>query len=564
MVIHYFIKKIYGKNFSVKTLGILTLALISSFTQFGVAFYLGRVTDSVSFGKETVIIRMVPTVVIVLINFTILFLFDFSVNKMSNKLVNHLRKKTAKKICKSEYKKISGIKDGDLYTLATRDIEGIAEWFHFLTAMVQGPVKIIIVFLAIIRIHWILFISSLVLYPVILLPSLLLSQRMYNLNICEKEAVADNTNFIKETLSFLVVLKSFCLEKKFITKNDVKLNRLEEAKRKKQKRERLIQALARSVGSFVNPLLFTIAAYFILKGDVTIGQVISMIFYIDIAGESINQLTGLGNQYQTVKACVKRITALFELPYEQVMAETLQPVEGRPVFEVKEVSFAYLKEEVLKKISFQISKGDKIAIIGKSGSGKSTLFKLLNGLYMPSEGIVSFKGQDISVLSIDDLRKNISVVPQESFIFADTILNNILLAKPGATSEEVEKACRLAQIHDFIETLDDGYDTVLNNVIGSLSNGQMQRINLARAFLRDTDVWLFDEPTSALDIKNRDSIMEYITRDTGDKTVLCIIHEPELIPWFDKCIMIKDGKVRSIESNLEEGKIYGQADDRIY
>ncbi len=557
MDIHYFIGKTYGKNFSVKILGILTLALISSVTQFLVAFYLGRVTDSVTLGKEAVMIRTVSIAIIVLFNFIACFLLDFSVKSMSNKLVNLLRRKTAEKICKAEYKKVSNIKDGDLYTIATGDIEGIVEWFNFLAAMVQGPVKIIIVFLAIIRIHWILFVASLALYPMILLPSLLLSKKMYNLNICEKEAIADNTNFIKETLSFMVVLKSFCLEKNFIKQNHSQLSKLEEAKRKKQKRDRLIQALARSAGSLVNPLLFTIAACFILKGDVTVGQMISMIFYIDIAGESINQLTGLGNQYQTVKACLRRIAVLFELPDEQVTTKTLQPVEGKPVFDVKEVSFAYLKENVLQGISFQINEGDKIAIIGKSGSGKSTLFKLLNGLYAPSEGIISFRGQDMSELSIDDLRKNISVLPQESFVFADTIYNNILLAKPDATSEEVEKACRSAQIHDFIETLDDGYHTVLNNVIVALSNGQMQRINLARAFLRDTDVWLFDEPTSALDTNNRDAIMEYITKETGDKTVLCIIHEPELILWFDKCIMIKDGQVSSVERVLEEGRIYG-------
>lgn len=195
-----------------------------------------------------------------------------------------------------------------------------------------------------------------------------------------------------------------------------------------------------------------------------------------------------------------------------------------------------------------------VAILGKSGSGKSTLFKLLNGLYTPNEGTITFKGQDILKLSINNLRKNLSVVLQESFIFPDT--NNILIARPNATVEEVKNACRMARIHDFIETLDNGYDTVLNNVIVSLSNGQMQRINLARAFLKDTDVWLFDEPTSALDINNRNAIMEYITKRAGDKTVLCIIHEPELISWFDRCIMIKDGRLNHIKQGFEEVNMY--------
>ncbi len=556
MNIHYFIEKIYGKKFSLEIVGILILAVIASVTQFLSAFYLGKVTDSVALGKEAVIVRTIAIAIIVLFNFGACFFLQILIGKMSNKLANLLYKRTAEKICKAEYKKMSDIKEGDLYTIATGDIKGIAEWFNFLMAVVQGPIKIIIVFGAIIKIHWVLFVTALVLYPVILLPSLLLSKKMYGLNIREKEAVANNTDFIKDTLSFMVVLKSFCLEKVFIKKNRSQLKQLEEAKCEKQKRNRLIQSLARSAGSLVNPLLFTIAAYYILKGDVTIGQIISMIFYIDIAGESINQLTGLGNQYHTVKASVARIAVLLELPNEQVTKTALQPIEGESVFDVNEVSFAYLTENVLQGISFQIYKGEKVAILGKSGSGKSTLFKLLNGLYTPSEGIISFKGQDISKLSIDDLRKNLSVVPQESFIFADTIYNNILIARPDATVEEVKNACRMARIHDFIETLDNGYDTMLNNVIVSLSNGQMQRINLARAFLRDTDVWLFDEPTSALDVHNRDAIMEYITNGTDNKTILCIIHEPELISWFDRCIMIKDGQVSCIDQCSERGNIY--------
>lgn len=333
MDIHDFIAKIYGKRFSVKIIVILILAVVTSVTQFLSAFYLGRVTDSVGLGKETVIARTIEITTIVFIHFIACFLLDYSVRKMSTRLANLLHKKTAEKICKVDYKKLSDIKDGDLFTIATGDIEGITEWFHFLTAIVQGPVKVIIVFLAMIRIHWILFIMALVLYPFILLPSLLLSKKMYHLNISEKEAIASNTNFIKETLSFMIVLKSFCLEKLFIKRNRSQLKQLEEAKREKQKRDRLIQALARCAGSLVNPLLFTIAAYNILKGSVTIGQVISMIFYIDIAGESINQLTGLGNQYQTVKACVTRISALLELSNEQVMKMTLQPVEEEPVYQ---------------------------------------------------------------------------------------------------------------------------------------------------------------------------------------------------------------------------------------
>ena len=158
---------------------------------------------------------------------------------------------------------------------------------------------------------------------------------------------------------------------------------------------------------------------------------------------------------------------------------------------------------------------------------------------------------------MENLRKNISVVTQESFIFQETILNNVRIARPEASIEEVKAACCRALADDFIERLPEGYDTMLGDVVVSLSNGQMQRINLARAFLKNADVWLFDEPTSALDAGLRDEIMADIVNGTGDKTVLCIVHEPELALEFPVCITIRDGRVSSVvrRKKEEEGHV---------
>ena len=177
----------------------------------------------------------------------------------------------------------------------------------------------------------------------------------------------------------------------------------------------------------------------------------------------------------------------------------------------------------------------------------------LNGLYEPDEGIILFQGQNIFDISIDEVRANLSVVPQESFVFPDTIFNNISIAKPDASLEEVIESCKIANIHDFIISLDEGYDTVLNNVVVSLSNGQMQRINLARAFLRNSQIWLFDEPTSALDVNNRNIIMNYISNVNEEKTIVCILHEPDLITNFNIKVEIKDGQITNISWGPDKG-----------
>ncbi|MBC8544983.1 ABC transporter ATP-binding protein [Bianquea renquensis] len=555
MKIQQFIRQIYGKRINIDSMGMLVLAVILAITQFMSARYLGRIIDSVSLGLSSVIFNTTIITISVLTSFIAGCLLFIRMQSMSIKFTNLLHKKMAEKLCKAEYKTLSDINEGELMTTAVDNTGGITGWFNIIVALGQIPIKIVIVFIAIIKIHWVLFLICMVLFPLTLLPSLILSKKMYNLNLDEQKAVGTNINFIKETLNFIIILKSYCLENIFIKKNRDHLDELEVARLKKAKRDRLIQSFSRCIGYIANPILFTIAGYLILRGNMTIGQIISIMFYIDIAGDGINLLTGIGNQYQTVRSCMTRIKSLLDIPDERVTGVALSPVGEEPVFDIRKVSFAYREDRVLREVSIQIMKGDKVAILGKSGSGKTTLFKLLNGLYTPCEGEIFFQGQNISKMSIDDLRKNLSVVPQESFMFSDTIYNNISIAKPGASEEDVIRACRLADIHEFIETLDDGYETVLNNVIDSMSTGQVQRINLARAFLRDADVWLFDEPTSALDAKSRDAIMDYIVNGTGDKTVVCIIHEPELIARFDRQLIIRDGQINSVERDSGRGEM---------
>lgn len=318
----------------------------------------------------------------------------------------------------------------------------------------------------------------------------------------------------------------------------------------------MLQSFARCIGYVANPLLLTVAAYLILQGDMTVGQIVSVMFFIDIAGQGINLIVGIGGQVQSVRMCMTRIETLLALPDERSDGIPPAPVGDAPIFELRGVSFAYAQEKVLRDVSLNIYRGDKVAVAGRSGSGKTTLFKLLNGLYAPDEGEVLFRGQDVAALSADALRQQLSVVPQESFVFPGTLLENVSVAKPGAEREEVAAACEAAQIRAYIETLPEGYDTPVGGVIAALSNGQMQRINLARAFLRDTDVWLLDEPTSALDAKNRDAVIDRLVHASGEKTIICILHEPELIEKFPVRVFMEAGRVVRVERRGGEGETY--------
>lgn len=553
MRIFGFVRALYGRPAVLGGVGVLLLAFLLSAAQFLSAWQLGRMLDAVGAGLSDVLAEAALLTAAVAVQFAADVLLFRLMQGMTLRLSNLLHGKLTEKLCRAAYKPLSLHDDGELMTTITESAEGLGACFSVLASLAQLPVKVLVVFAAIFRIHWALFALCLVLFPLTLLPSLLLSKKLYALHLEEQQAAGAGIRFLRETMDFLIVLKSCCMEGLFACKNRACLDALEKASLRRDARDRLIQSFARCIGYAANPLLLTAAAYLILRGDMTVGMIVSVMFFIDIAGQGIQLLVGVGGQWQGVRTCMARIDALLELPDERTTGAEPAPVRGAPVFELRGVSFSYAAEKVLRGVSLSILEGDKVAVVGRSGSGKTTLFKLLNGLYEPDEGSLLFRGQALSALSIDALRRRLSVVPQEAFVFEGTVLENVTVAKPGATREEAADACAAAQLAEWAEGLPDGYDTPLGGVVAPLSNGQMQRLGLARAFLRDTDVWLLDEPTSALDARNRDAVMDRLLNDGGRRTVVCILHEPELISRFPVRVFMEAGEVVRVERTGEGG-----------
>lgn len=245
----------------------------------------------------------------------------------------------------------------------------------------------------------------------------------------------------------------------------------------------------------------------------------------------------------------------------QSLSLTNQPPERMPVYRVQGLSFSYGNSPVLQNLSFQIKDGEKIAIVGASGGGKTTLFKLLSGLYLPEENRIFFQGQDLSKMPLATLRENITAALQEAFLFQASLSDNVAIAKQDASHREIMAACRKARIDAFIRSRKDGYDTETGAIVQSVSNGQTQRINLARAFLRDSGVFLLDEPTSALDADTAGLIWNTLFTDCRDKTILVILHDMEAITRFDRILVLNRGKMAGFgthEELLRDCKVYQQ------
>jgi len=220
------------------------------------------------------------------------------------------------------------------------------------------------------------------------------------------------------------------------------------------------------------------------------------------------------------------------------------PAAGGGAVTFERVAFGYAEgRTVLNDITFEVKAGESIALIGPSGVGKTTLINLLPRFFDPVEGRICLDGQDVRELRLKDLRERIAIVLQEPVLMPASLAENIAYGKPGATREEIRAAAAAANAQGFIEALPDGYDTVVGDGATRLSSGEKQRVNIARAFLKDAPVLLLDEPTSALDAESEAAVMDSLNSLREGRTTLIVAHRMETVRSVDKVMVLEEGRL---------------------
>ena len=298
----------------------------------------------------------------------------------------------------------------------------------------------------------------------------------------------------------------------------------------------------------------------VFENKMTIGQLIAFQMFAFQLTVPILRLVHMWQDFQQARLSLERLGDIINTPSEVEGASLkLANLKGEIVF--KDVSFRYYSDGpyVLKNVGFKIYPGQLIGIVGRSGSGKSTTAKLIQRLYLPTEGSIYIDGVDIKQLSPSFLRSRIGVVPQESFLFSGTVRENIAIAKPGASMEEIVKAAILAGAHEFIQEMPLGYDTLIEEGGRSLSGGQRQRIAIARALILNPGILIFDEATSALDYESERIILDSIRRLKGTRTIIFISHRLSFMRECDMVIVLDKGDIVEMgthETLMKRGGLY--------
>ena len=295
----------------------------------------------------------------------------------------------------------------------------------------------------------------------------------------------------------------------------------------------------------VGVLILTVGGRAVARGEMTLGDLVSYIFFVGLVSFPVVQMASIGTQITEAFAGLDRIREIFETPTEDeddASRQALDRLDGDVAFE--QVWFEYREGiPVLKDITFRAKAGTTTALVGSSGSGKSTLISIILAFNRPMKGRVMIGGQDLNQLRLRDYRSTLGVVLQDNFLFDGTVADNIAFSKPGATREQVKEAARIANCEEFISGFPDGYETIVGERGVKLSGGQRQRVAIARAILADPQVLILDEATSSLDSESEREIREALRALRTGRTTFVIAHRLSTIRSADQILVLEHGEI---------------------
>lgn len=441
---------------------------------------------------------------------------------------------------------------GDVIARITTDVQeieiSILNWLEMLT---KEPLTIILYFAFMVSLSPKLTLFVLAILPLAALIIGKVGKMLKKESIEGQKKLAGMVSTIEETLSGLRIIKGFNAiqysRNKFEEQNSDYSNVLKGVQRKRD----MSSPMSEFLSSIVVIIVLWFGGQLILNGGSTITAA-DFVTYIVVFSQIISPAKSFSQGYYHVQKGIASAGRVFEiLDADEVITEKENPIcikEFKDSIEYKNVHFKYGKDDVLKSISLNIKKGKLIALVGESGGGKSTMADLLPRFYDVCEGQIYLDGVDIRDYRISDLRGLMGIVTQESILFNDTIFNNIAFGMEDVSRDAVIEAAKIANAHDFIMELENGYDTVIGDRGMNLSGGQRQRLSIARAVLKNPPILILDEATSSLDTESERLVQDALAKVMEQRTSIVIAHRLSTIQYADEIIVLQKGQI------IERGK----------
>ena len=441
-------------------------------------------------------------------------------------------------------------KVGNLMSLYTNDLDTIQECFGdgilmFFDASVLGILALVKMWRMDIKLTLLALIPAAVMFAIGTVMSQVMTKRWEE----RQQAFSDLSDFAQENFSGIAVIKAFVKELKELMAFR-KLNKEnEEINVTYTKIATLLEVL---VTLFVESVICVILGYggwLVYRGQFNAGQLVEYIGYFEAIVWPIMAISMLIEKTARGKASLNRITELLDAPIDVADRDGVADLKNpRGGIEFRHLNFRYPDGEydVLKDISFTITPGESVGIVGKTGAGKTALVDLLLRTYNVPDGTLFVDGQDVNTVSIHSVRNACAYVPQDNFLFSDTIAHNIGFGVDDASQADIDRAAALADVRDNIVDFKDGYETVLGERGVTVSGGQKQRISIARALLKNAPILILDDSVSAVDTRTEKIILDNLKTSRAGKTTLLIAHRISTVEQLDKIVFIEDGRVEAV------------------
>lgn len=475
------------------------------------------------------------------------FIRQYLAQWTSNKILYDIRKKLYNHLQALSARFYANNQVGQVISRVINDVEQTKDFI--LTGLMNIWLDCITIIIALSIMFFLdvkLTLAALFIFPFYILTVYVFFGRLRKLTRERSQALAEVQGFLHERVQGISVVKSFAIEdneaKNFDKKNTNFLTRA-----LKHTRWNAYSFAAINTVTDIGPIIVIgVGAYLAISGSITVGTLAAFVGYLELLFGPLRRLVASFTTLTQSFASMDRVFQLIDEDYDIKNGIGAQPIEikqGR--IDIDHVSFQYNDNEapILKDINLSIEKGETVAFVGMSGGGKSTLINLIPRFYDVTSGQILIDGHNIKDFLTGSLRNQIGLVQQDNILFSDTVKENILLGRPTATDEEVVEAAKMANAHDFIMNLPQGYDTEVGERGVKLSGGQKQRLSIARIFLNNPPILILDEATSALDLESESIIQEALDVLSKDRTTLIVAHRLSTITHADKIVVIENGHI---------------------
>ena len=472
--------------------------------------------------------------------------------QMRSDMFNHLQK--------LPYKFYDSNETGKLMSRMTNDLNDVSELAHHgPETVIISSISFIAAFIYLLTINVILTLIIFVCVPFLLIISFTVRQKMRDAFMESRKSVAQINAALESSISGIRVTKAYTNSKTEIEKFEDGNERFVKARKHAYKYMGIFHSTSTFVTEVFNVVVLIAGGLFLYAGKIELGDYSVFIVSINIFLAPIRQLIMFMEQFQNGTTGFQRFVEIMDTPIEEdsPSAKELTTVDGS--IEFKNVTYGYGEEkDVLNDLSFKVNKGEVFALVGSSGGGKTTICHLIPKFYKLEKGEILIDNTSINEITMQSIRKNIGIVQQDVYLFNASIRDNILYGNPDATEEEIILAAKRANIHDYVMTLEKGYDTVIGERGVKLSGGQKQRLSIARVFLKNPPILILDETTSALDNSTEILIQQSLDELCKGRTTIVVAHRLSTIKNANSIAVIENGEITERGTHEELLKLNGR------